>query len=84
MPKKPAPKKKTPAKKVVAKKPLPKKAAPKKAPPKAVAKPAVKPASAPAVQKHGPLHLPSRPEPAYAALHKRDWAHTPPPRKIVK
>lgn len=67
------------AKKAAAKKPAPKKAAPKQ--------PAAKPA-APQTQnaavRHGPLHLPSRPEPAYATMHKRDWASHPPPRKIIK
>ncbi|HLW74073.1 MAG TPA: hypothetical protein VKT74_03305 [Gammaproteobacteria bacterium] len=38
--------------------------------------------AAPAAVKHGPLHLPSRPEPAYSIMHRRDWAHQPPPHKI--
>ena len=63
-----------------------KKAAPKKAPPKkAAVKPvAPKAPASPAPERHGPLHLPSKPEPAYAVMHKRDWASHPPPRKIVK
>ena len=32
--------------------------------------------------RQGPLHLPSKPEPAYAILHKRDWATKPPPHEF--
>lgn len=61
-----------------AKKPAPKKLAVKKVP----AVLAAPQSAASAAVKHSPLHLPSRPEPAYAVMHRRDWAHTPPPHKI--
>ena len=44
--------------------------------------PATPQSAAPSAVKHGPLHLPSRPEPAYSVMHRRDWAHQPPPHKI--
>jgi hypothetical protein len=32
---------------------------------------------------HGPMHLPShKPAPAYAEMHKRDWANQPPVQDI--
>jgi hypothetical protein len=61
-----------------AKKPAPKKLAVNKIP----ATLAAPQPAAPAAVKHGPLHLPSRPEPAYSLMHRRDWAHQPPPHKI--
>ncbi|MGE5625018.1 MAG: hypothetical protein ACM3ZT_05670 [Bacillota bacterium] len=62
------------ATKLAARKPARKKLAVKKIPASLAApKPAVK---------HGPLHLPSKPEPAYAILHKRDWATKPPPHEF--
>jgi|GEM_PF-4929030 len=86
--KKSAPKKglvkKLAAKLSAAKKPARKKLAAKKIP-KSLARPsqpaAPQAANAPAFRK-GPLHLPSKPEPAYAVMHKRDWAHQPPPHEF--
>ena len=78
-----AKKTKAPAKKAVAKKAAPKKVAPKKAAPAKAApkKPAVKPEAL-----HSGVHLPpvKHVQPAYSAMHSRDWAGRPPPRKIVK
>jgi hypothetical protein len=32
---------------------------------------------------HGPMHIPShKPAPAYAEMHKRDWANKPPQHNI--
>lgn len=60
-----------------AKKPARRKFVVKRVPP-AIAAPA---AAKPDV-KHEPLHLPSKPEPAYAIMHKRDWATKPPPHEF--
>lgn len=90
---KPAPRKKTTAgkfaaavkaaaKKAVAKRSVAKKAAPGRTPVKKIQPRVVQAAPAPTAVKHGPLHLPSRPEPAYSVMHRRDWAHQPPPHKI--
>lgn len=69
--------KKLTAKLAARKKPAPKQLAAKKIP----ASLGMPQAGAPGV-KQGPLHLPSKPEPAYAILHKRDWASKPPPHEF--
>ena len=89
MKKKASGKKKTAAKKGLVKKLTAKLAARKKSAPKKLAVKkipaslAVSQTAAPQTTvKHGPLHLPSKPEPAYAIMHKRDWAAKPPPHEF--
>ncbi len=89
--------KKAVAKKASAKKPAPK-APPKKTtlprahkrpvPPSSRPQP-VPPGSGQPAQladpndQHGPMHIPShKPAPAYAEMHKRDWANKPPRHNI--
>ena len=97
MPKKKSPAKKKPAAKRKAKKAAPKrrvkKAAAKRAAPKLPPRPkrVILRGPAPsgsglesvASDEHGPMHLPShKPTPAYAEMHKNDWAGKPPQQNI--